>query len=217
MNPEYRLPFPSDRLFGHAMRILDDASTRYGRPFDWTFGGGTVMAMRHEHRYSKDVDIFVPDPQYLGYLSPRLSDAAAVGDPDYEEAAEFIKLRYPEGEVDFVVGTPLTDPGWMWATVHGRQARLETDVEIVAKKLHFRGNSFKARDVFDLALLLSVQPQAAAELHPWAQRHRPELLSLTGPNANTLRATFAVIDVRRFRPAFDDAIQKVREFLEAHR
>jgi len=99
----FRLEFPSDVLFERMLRIVDDAGTRYGRAFPWSFGGGTVLALRHGHRFSKDIDIFVPDPQYLGYLSPRLSDVAASDDPDYEEGAEFLKLRYREGEIDFVV------------------------------------------------------------------------------------------------------------------
>ncbi|MCZ7560312.1 MAG: nucleotidyl transferase AbiEii/AbiGii toxin family protein [Burkholderiaceae bacterium] len=28
------------------------------------FRGGTVLALRHAHRFSKDIDIFVRDPQY---------------------------------------------------------------------------------------------------------------------------------------------------------
>jgi hypothetical protein len=32
---------------------------------------------RYQHRLSKDIDIFVPDPQYLGFVTPRLSDVAA--------------------------------------------------------------------------------------------------------------------------------------------
>jgi len=39
----------------------------------WTFGGGTVLMLRLAHRQSKDIDLFVPDPQYLGYVNPRLS------------------------------------------------------------------------------------------------------------------------------------------------
>lgn len=42
----------------------------------WTFGGGTVLKLGIGHRQSKDIDLFVPDPKYLGYLNPRLSDAA---------------------------------------------------------------------------------------------------------------------------------------------
>ena len=70
------LPGATRRLWNHALRILDAAGAAYGREFDWTWGGGTVMAMRHRHRRSKDVDLFVPNAQYLPYLSPRLSDAA---------------------------------------------------------------------------------------------------------------------------------------------
>ena len=38
----------------------------------WTFGGGTVLMLRFDHRLSKDIDLFVPDPQYLGHVNPRL-------------------------------------------------------------------------------------------------------------------------------------------------
>lgn len=49
-----------ETLFSHALLILDDIA-RHGRskPF-WTFGGGTVLMLRYGHRYSKDIDIFVP-------------------------------------------------------------------------------------------------------------------------------------------------------------
>ena len=50
----------------------------------------------------------MPDPQYLGYINPRLSDVAEHITSDYEENAEFIKLFLPAGEIDIVVGTPLT-------------------------------------------------------------------------------------------------------------
>ena len=42
----------------------------------WTFGGGTVLMLRINHRQSKDIDLFVPDPQYLGWVNPRLSEVA---------------------------------------------------------------------------------------------------------------------------------------------
>ncbi len=59
------------------------------------------------HRRSKDIDLFVPDPQYLGYLNPRLSDVAERITADDEENAEFIKLFLPAGEIDIVVGIVL--------------------------------------------------------------------------------------------------------------
>lgn len=66
------------KLFPRALALIDEIS-RYGGikdPF-WTLGGGTVLMFRYHHRLSKDIDIFVPDPQYLGFVTPRLSDTAA--------------------------------------------------------------------------------------------------------------------------------------------
>jgi hypothetical protein len=42
---------------------------------------------RHHHRLSKDIDIFVPDPQYLGYLTPRLNAEAESLTTKYVEQA----------------------------------------------------------------------------------------------------------------------------------
>ncbi len=69
---------PWQPLFGRALALIEDF-TRVGGIQDpyWTFGGGTVLMFRHRHRLSNDVDIFVPDPQYLGFVTPRLSDRAA--------------------------------------------------------------------------------------------------------------------------------------------
>jgi hypothetical protein len=39
----------------------------------WIFGGGTALMLKFNHRHSHDIDIFLPDPQLLGYVSPRLS------------------------------------------------------------------------------------------------------------------------------------------------
>jgi predicted nucleotidyltransferase component of viral defense system len=32
----------------------------------WTFGGGTILMLRYDHRFSKDIDLFVPDPNTSG-------------------------------------------------------------------------------------------------------------------------------------------------------
>lgn len=62
-------------LFPHALTLMTHLETQIRQPW-WTFGGGTVLMLRIGHRQSKDIDLFVPDPQYLGYLNPRLSDTA---------------------------------------------------------------------------------------------------------------------------------------------
>jgi hypothetical protein len=81
-------------LLEEAFKIIDDLEARGGiaKPF-WTFGGGTVLMLRYGHRLSKDIDILFPDPQYLGYVSPRLSDVAAEVSEDYVEASGYVKLN----------------------------------------------------------------------------------------------------------------------------
>lgn len=77
-----------EALFPRALALMDDVQ-RYGgiaEPF-WTFGGGTVLMFRYRHRLSKDIDIFVLDPQYLGFVTPRFSDTAADLTQDYTEMA----------------------------------------------------------------------------------------------------------------------------------
>jgi hypothetical protein len=90
---------PWEVLFRRALRLVDDIQRHGGLadPF-WTFGGGTVLMFRYGHRLSKDIDIFVPDPQYLGYVTPRLSDTAASLTEQYTEMpGSFVKLQFEVG------------------------------------------------------------------------------------------------------------------------
>jgi hypothetical protein len=74
-------------LLPHAFEIIDDIQKNGIKEPFWTFGGGTVLMLRYQHRLSKDIDIFVPDPQYLGYATPRLSDVALDVSENYVESA----------------------------------------------------------------------------------------------------------------------------------
>lgn len=107
-----------ESLFPRALALIDEIS-KYGGMADpfWTLGGGTVLMFRYRHRMSKDIDIFVPDPQYLGFVTPRLSDTAADMTEDYiEQPGMFVKLQFEEGEVT-VCGNvskpcPASRPRW---------------------------------------------------------------------------------------------------------
>ena len=96
-----------ETLFARALALIDSVAKSAPPLSDWSFGGGTVLMRRYRHRFSRDIDIFVSDPQYLGYLSPRLNSDAESMTSDYTEDARFIKLRFPEGEIDFVASAPL--------------------------------------------------------------------------------------------------------------
>jgi hypothetical protein len=126
-------------LFRRALILVDDARAK-GIPVDeWTFGGGTVLMRRHRHRLSKDVDIFINDPQFIGFLSPRLSPTAESLTTDYSEDSNFVKLSFPEGEIDFVAAPPLTSTPAKAEILFGRSFLVETSTEIVAKKIWHRG------------------------------------------------------------------------------
>ncbi|MCL4460153.1 MAG: nucleotidyl transferase AbiEii/AbiGii toxin family protein [Nitrospirae bacterium] len=80
-----------------------EASAKGGR-LSPLLGGGTRLMLELSHRISRDIDLFIRDPQWIGLLSPRLNDK--VGDliQGYEEDATFLKLKFPEEEIDFILG-----------------------------------------------------------------------------------------------------------------
>ena len=58
-----RLPTgPWSGLLRHAFRLIDEMRIHGTADPFWTLGGGTVLMLRYQHRRSKDIDIFVPDP-----------------------------------------------------------------------------------------------------------------------------------------------------------
>lgn len=117
-------------LLNRAIKILDYANIDIN---SWAIGGGTVLAHYYNHRLSKDIDIFIDDMQLLSSLSPRFNDISENAD-DYDEMANYISLAFPEGKVDFIVGSQLTNFKSQKQLFLGYDVYLEDAVEIVAKK-----------------------------------------------------------------------------------
>lgn len=202
-------------LLSHAFRLVDEiAQHGIAQPF-WTFGGGTVLMLRYRHRFSKDVDIFVPDPQYLGFVSPRLSDVAESVTHDYVEGPGYVKLLRPEGEIDFVAAPNLTPSPYEVWNLLGRKVRVETAAEIVAKKLWYRGDRATARDLFDLALVIEREPGALRQAAPFLTRHAKVFLAQLASRRKVLQAQFEAIDTLNYQPGFDDASALASDFLES--
>lgn len=202
-------------LLTHAFRLIDEIRDHgLTDPF-WTLGGGTVLMLRHRHRRSKDIDIFVPDPQYLGHVSPRLSDVAESIAADHVEGAGYVKLLRPEGEIDFVASPNLTDRAYELWRLLGRTVRVETAAEIIAKKLWHRGDTPSARDLFDLSLVIEREPAALRRAHPFLTRHRQTFLGQIQSRAAVLRAQFDAIDALGYRPTFDEAVKRATRFLQS--
>lgn len=95
------------------------------------------------HRLSKDIDAFIDDPQYLSSLSPRLAGEEVWQCQAYDEAANHLRLTYPEGEIDFIVAGPITGLSTERKTIDlsdlkpglAYQIDVEHPVEIAIKKL----------------------------------------------------------------------------------
>lgn len=141
-------------LFAYALERLNAAKLPRTT---WSFGGGTALMLRYNHRASKDIDIFFRDPQFLSAISPRINDASEEKIQEYSEHTRFTKINFTEGEIDFIVSPQLTNCRPALEDVCGTEVYVDSAVEIVAKKIHFRADDFKPRDVFDLAVVCSDQ------------------------------------------------------------
>jgi len=202
-----------ETLFRRALALIDSVAAS-GTVFEpWSFGGGTVLMRKYRHRFSRDVDIFVPDPQYLGYVSPRLNDAAEAMTGDYVEESSSLKLIFPEGEIDFIASAPLTSNPTVSEQLFGREVRIETSTEIIAKKLWHRGEQFKARDMFDLALVAEKEPGALKEIRPVLRDRREVVLARMADSDKLLRSDFAELEVLEYRPSYDQCLAIVKKTL----
>jgi predicted nucleotidyltransferase component of viral defense system len=210
-----RSPVPDlwEKLFAPALVLLDDVKAKAGfEPF-WTFGGGTVLMLRYRHRLSRDIDIFVPDPQYLGYMTPRLSEVAESITTDYVEAAGYVKLVLPDGEIDIVAAPNLTeDPYEEWQLL-GHRVKVETSAEIVAKKMWHRGDQVAARDLFDLALVIHEEPENLAKAARFLLRNRVAFLRQLESRKVFLKLAFDAIDALDFHPAYEECVASAKDFL----
>jgi hypothetical protein len=203
------------RLFRYTLMLIEEIRTHgTSSPF-WTFGGGTVLMLRYGHRMSKDIDIIVPNPQYLGYVNPRINEAASDITSDYEEHAGFVKLILPEGEIDLVVSQNPTAPGYDEWMLMGQAVKVETAAEIVAKKMWHRGDRPAARDLFDLSLVIEKEPESLMAAGAYLIRHRETFLRLLVEHRAFPASRFDDIHTLGYAPSFDYCAALAKEFLDA--
>jgi predicted nucleotidyltransferase component of viral defense system len=203
-------------LLPHALSIIEDIE-HHGTPNPfWTFGGGTVLMFRYNHRLSKDIDIFVPDPQYLGFVTPRLSDVAAAVTSQYvEDQSSYVKLIRPEGEIDFVASPNLTETPFEIWNIGGQHIRVETAAEIVAKKLLHRGDRATARDLFDLSLVIELEPEELIKASKFLKKHAQLFTEQIENRATILKMQFNEIDTLHYKPSYEEAARRATQFLNS--
>lgn len=205
-------------LFPKALTVIDEIRQHGGvaEPF-FTFGGGTVLMLRHGHRLSKDIDIFVPDPQSLGFVNPKLSDVAAdICNSQYVEAAGSVKLILEVGEIDFVAAPNLLPDGFAFETweLFGKKIRVETAAEIVAKKMYHRGDKSTARDLFDLALVIEREPNALLQSERYFHRHGEAFVRNVSAPRDAFIRQFEEIVTLGYTPTFEHASHVALDYFD---
>lgn len=121
-----------------------------GYDFEWSFGGGTAMMIQIGHRESHDIDIFLNDPQLLGFIDPSKSELSFELMPSaYQgDGTKFQKFAFENvGEIDFIVAGALTQTPFELREVEGRAVRLDN-----------------SRDHYQEGLLPGIRSKAARHL-----------------------------------------------------
>lgn len=112
------------------------------------------MMLQIGHRDSRDVDIFLSDPQLLGYLDPNKQNFTFEIAPDdsTSDGTRFQKFSFADiGEIDFIIAPALTTSPTIHRKIEGNAVLLETVAEIITKKIVHRGSTIAPRDIFDIA------------------------------------------------------------------
>jgi len=182
--------------------------------------------LRAGHRLSKDIDAFIADPQYLPLLSPRLGGEDVWACETYAEAANHLKLVYPEGEIDFIVAAPITDLAAERVTIleergspgdRAVQIKIEHPVEIALKKLVYRAGLLKVRDIFDIAVVDSLHGDLLrANLHRAIAVKRDILKKLESLSEDFCRRELAELDIKdEWQPIADACLARTKAIIES--
>lgn len=211
------LKFPDgawQTLLAQAYALLDSVSADGIEIPPWSLGGGTVLMFHYAHRLSKDIDIFLPDPQFLGYINPRIGGKAEEITQQYADGSEYVKLYLPEGEIDFVASSPLTSEAFEGYVVEGRSILLETPVEIVAKKLWHRGDRATPRDLLDLAVVIDNEYDEILAHKAIFGKNIGQFVSQCESRKNTLMPVYDAIEKLNFDLTYDDCLNRVKGLLQ---
>jgi hypothetical protein len=196
-----------------------DAQEKAGIPFKPLLGGGTRIMLALNHRISHDIDLFIRDPQWIGYLTPRLNDRLDNVASGYEETAVSLKLRFPEGEIDFITGMSLL--GLPDEQADDCLFKLEPVAEVIAKKLFYRGWALTPRDLFDWWSVETKLPVAIPrkELASLLKSKYPEIENaLKSMVQSTSAQTAWDNDIRAFdKPALSSIISWGKDCLGAYK
>jgi len=173
-----------------------------------------------DHRESRDVDIFLPDPQQLPFLDPQKHDFQFEIEPDaYEgDGARSLKFVFDKvGEIDFIVTPGLTSSPATQADIEGEAVLLETIPEIITKKIYYRAASIKPRDIFDIA---AAGEQHADPVIKELRNYRDQVTQALGTidklNVDFVNGAIAELAIKdRYKEIAKAALSRSKEILRA--
>lgn len=152
-------------------------------------GGGTILASRWGHRWSADIDIFLPGR--INLLDLQQNDERQieklVGGKIEEAGPWQIKLAFAESKLDISITPPRPESGHRMAIVDKKQEMVLSSTQILRGKLA-RADEGLVRDAFDitaaaraepdaLAAAISMLPQATADGIRWRYRMTSQQLA----------------------------------------
>jgi hypothetical protein len=208
------------RLFRIACALIRQVNAEQTIIDYWTFGGGTAMMLQIDHRESHDIDIFLPDPQFLGYLDPQKRDFKfEVRPSEYDgDGTKFLKLAFEDiGQIDFIVGSSLTPSPTSRRTIEDETVDLENVPEIITKKIYHRGSNIRPRDIFDIAAAAETHADAILEaLRSRRDEVAKTLLTLDRLNPDFVNAAIADMAIKDpYKSIAKTAIERAKTILSA--
>ena len=123
--------------------------------YPWRFTGGSALATLYDHRYSRDADLFFTTP--IDILETERLIQERFGYTTKATGGYSLKVFLPQGShVDLVNVNPLTRLPVLPFEFEGQMVDREHPVEILAKKIRFRGGEATPRDIFDYATIIDL-------------------------------------------------------------
>jgi hypothetical protein len=122
----------------------------------------------------------------------------------WDRSAHYLKLKYPEGEVDFIVTATISSLPSIEKQIDltgiregsTPTIRIDPPVEIALKKFHYRATMLKPRDVFDISVIDAIDgPALIANLHEVAKKKGDLLRRLDDIKEDFIQAELAELDI----------------------
>lgn len=181
------------------------------------------MMLQIDHRESHDIDIFLPDPQFLAFLDPQKRDFKFEVIPtEYDgDGTRFLKLAFKDiGQIDFIVSSSMTPSPTTQRTIQGEAVELENVSEIITKRNNHQENlpsriEHKTARYFDIAAAAENHADAIVEaLRSYRDEVARTLITLDKLNPDFVNGAIADMAIKTpYKSIAATAIERARTIL----